>query len=88
MRQSLTFARRHQPDRCRHQSPEGEHQDRLVPVQALDERTVEAEAEAAGEENPVADVDLEIDQACWIAPEDDPERADHAEEESDQPMKA
>ena len=30
------------------------------PVQAFDERTVDAEAEAAGEENPVADVDLEI----------------------------
>ena len=68
VRQSLTLLAATSPDRCRHQSPEGEHQDRLVPVQALDERTVEAEAEAAGEENPVADVDLEIDQACWIAP--------------------
>ena len=57
-------------------------------MEALDERAVDGVTETAGEEDPVADVDLEIDQARGFAPEDDPERADHAKDEGGQAMEA
>ena len=88
MRQSLTLLAATSQERRRHHGPEGLDQDRLAPVQALDQRAVNGVAEAAGEEDPVADVDLEIDDAGGIAPEDHPERADHAEEERGQAMEA